>query len=196
MDSRRAMTAVGELDVGLLRLARTHGHSSRAEECVRRFSALGEHAAIWLAMGTAGVALDPARRCQWRRARATVAAAYGLNTAIKLTVRRRRPQLQDLPPLTSTPSQLGFPSAHTTSATAAGVLYSRLGVPGGPLWALVAAFAYSRLYLGVHYPTDVLAGAALGTVVGTLASAHLAEPQTAPSTAASWATATGSRGRA
>jgi undecaprenyl-diphosphatase len=194
MDTRQVMTDVGDLDVGLLRLARTHGHSPRAEEGVRRFSRLGEHAAIWLAMGTAGAALDSERRGEWRRARAAVGLAYVLNTAIKFTVRRRRPQLPGLPALTNTPSQLSFPSAHTTTATAGAVLYGRLGVPAAPLWALAAAFAYSRLYLGVHYPTDVLAGAALGAAIGSRVAADMDGCQTASRSAPAGLTATGSRG--
>jgi undecaprenyl-diphosphatase len=106
-----------------------------------------------------------------------VAATYLLNTAIKLVVRRRRPALPDLPPLTSTPTGLSFPSAHTSTSVAATLLYSALGVPLLPLIGLTAALAYSRIYLGVHYPSDLLGGAALGTAVGlTLRPALGASP--------------------
>jgi membrane-associated phospholipid phosphatase len=98
---------------------------------------------------------------------ATVAAAYLANTAIKLTVRRRRPQVEGLPPLAGTPTGLSFPSAHATSSFAAARAYSAL-VPPPPLYALAVALALSRLYLGVHYPSDAVAGAALGTAFGQL----------------------------
>ena len=97
--------------------------------------------------------------------RADVGGAYVLNTAIKLVVRRRRPALPGLPPLTGTPTGLSFPSAHATSSFAAARAYSAL-LPGTPLYALAFALALSRLYLGVHYPSDSLAGAALGLAVG------------------------------
>jgi membrane-associated phospholipid phosphatase len=155
------------LDERLLRLARTRGHTPRAERAVARFSRLGEHGAVWLAIGVVGAALDERRRAEWGRAAATVAGVFALNTAIKLAVRRRRPQLPGLPALTETPTTLSFPSAHASTSFVGARLYARLGLPAGPLYALATALSLSRLYLGVHYPSDVLAGAGLGTVAGT-----------------------------
>jgi membrane-associated phospholipid phosphatase len=156
------------LDERLLRVARTYGHTPAAERAVARFSKLGEHAGIWLAVGLVGGALEPERRGEWRRATATVAGTYALNTAIKQMVGRRRPQLPDLPALTGTPTALSFPSAHGSTSFAGAVAYSRLGLPAAPLYALATALSLSRLYLGVHYPSDVVAGAALGGFAGHL----------------------------
>lgn len=152
------------LDERLLRIARTRGHTPARERAVARFSLLGEHAAVWLAIGAAGSAVaPPGRRERFRRATALVAATYGLNTALKLVVRRRRPQLPGLPPLAKTPTHYSFPSAHASTSFAAALAYGRAGLPGLPLYLLAEAMAASRLYLGVHYPSDVLAGALLGT---------------------------------
>ena len=96
---------------------------------------------------------------------ATMAGMYVLNTAIKLLVLRRGPALPGLPQLTGTPTQFSFPSAHAATSFAGALCYSRLGSPL-PLYALAASLSMSRLYLGVHYPSDVLAGALLGTAVG------------------------------
>ena len=135
---------------------------------VGRFSLLGEHAGVWLAIGVAGQALDRRRRERWRRASVTVAATYALNTAVKLVVRRPRPSLAGLPPLASTPTGLSFPSAHASTSFAGARCYSRLGLPAAPLYALAAGLSLSRLYLGVHYPSDVLAGALLGAAFAGL----------------------------
>jgi membrane-associated phospholipid phosphatase len=151
-------------------LARTRAHNSAAERAVGGFSRLGEHGACWLALGLAGAALDfrdgGVRRGAWLRGIGTVALAYALNYGVKLAVRRPRPELPGLPQLTPTVSRLSFPSAHATTSFAAARAYSRLAPPG-PLYGVAVAFALSRPYLGVHFPSDVLAGAALGTAVAS-----------------------------
>jgi membrane-associated phospholipid phosphatase len=150
-------------DERLLRLARTVGHGPGRERAVARFSKLGEHGGVWLAIGAAGMVLDPSRRGDWQRAVKAVAGAYVVNTAIKPIVGRRRPSLPDLPALTGTPTGLSFPSAHASTSFAGALAYSRLGLPAAPLYGLAVGLAFSRVYLGVHYPSDVLAGAVLGT---------------------------------
>ena len=158
--------AIGRADVRVYRFIRKAARPP-ALEPVGRFSALGEHAAVWLALGALGLAVDGRRRRDWARATLAVAVTYALNTAIKTIFRRRRPSLEDLPALIATPTALSFPSAHASSSFAAARAYSTL-LPTGPLYATATAMALSRVYLGVHYPSDIVAGATLGTAIGSM----------------------------
>jgi len=136
-------------------------------KAARGLSHFGEHAAGWFAAGLVGAAVDKRRRKDWLKAAAGVVGAHAASIAVKRVVRRPRPVDESVEVLVSTPSRLSFPSSHATSTTAAAVLYS--GMTGRNLVpVLVPPMLASRLVLGVHYPTDVLAGAALGGVVGGL----------------------------
>ncbi len=163
------MPSPTSLDRRLLLAARTRGHSPVPERVIAGYSRLGEPAACWLALGALGAALDRDRRARWLRGAGVVAGAYVVNYAVKVTVRRRRPDLDGLPPLSPVVSRLSFPSAHATTSFAAARVYSGLVSPAA-LYAAAGAFAVSRPYLGVHYPSDVVAGAVLGTLVAGLAA--------------------------
>jgi membrane-associated phospholipid phosphatase len=147
---------------------RTAGHTPRNERIVRVFSRVGEHGLLWQGIALGGAAVDARRRPQWLRAWAVIAGSFGVNQIVKLLFRRPRPDVPELPPLMGTVSNRSYPSAHaTTSAVAARVLSPLVGFP---LYPLAVAMSLSRLYLGVHWPSDVGAGYVLGAAVGELAS--------------------------
>ncbi len=161
------------MDRRLLLLMRTHGHeNARVEHAIELFSRGGEHGACWYAVGALGWAYSAPgtrQRKAWKRGVLVTGLSYGLNTAVKQVVKRPRPRLKGLPQLTPVVSKLSFPSAHATTSFAAAACYSVALPRAAPLFYGTAAFfALSRPYLGVHYPSDVIAGAALGTAVGRL----------------------------
>lgn len=138
----------------------------------RGLSLFGEHAAGWFAIGLVGAAVDRERRRDWLTGAVGVVAAHATSIAVKRVVRRQRPIDESVEVLVKTPSSLSFPSSHATSTTAAAVIYS--GLTGRNLVpALVPPMLVSRLVLGVHYPSDVLVGSALGAAVGGLVRRRL-----------------------
>jgi glycosyltransferase 2 family protein len=115
--------------------------------------------------------------CTWRRELAPSAAtlgavvvAYRADNVVKAVISRPRPPglLAGLQ-VRETISGFGFPSGHTTMAFAlAATVAPTLPRPWRPLpWVLAAAVGLARLYVGVHWPADVVGGAALGTAVGS-----------------------------
>jgi membrane-associated phospholipid phosphatase len=145
------------VDRALLRLLRTRGHWPPLERTARAYARAGENGLLWFAL--AALLRD-------RRAIRAVLVALIANTAMKQVVRRARPDLgPELPPLASTISGRSYPSAHAaTSFAAAGAL----PLPSLPLYTAAGAMALTRPYLGVHYPSDVVAGALLGVAVERL----------------------------
>ena len=121
-------------------------------------------AALWLAAGLAGAAVDRPRRGAWLRGTALTAGAHLASMGVKRVVRRPRPS--HVEPLVRTAGRHSFPSSHATSAAAAAVAFGALGAHAVP--PLAAAMCVSRLVVGVHYPSDVAAGAALGALTARI----------------------------
>lgn len=152
----------------MLYALRTRGHAPALERAVATVSKLGEHGAVWYAIAGAASLRDRGRRARYLHAARTVVVSYGANQLIKLVVHRPRPQLPGLPPLAHTISNRSYPSAHATTSVAGARSLAPL-LPPAPLYALASAIALSRPYLGLHYPSDTLAGVALGAAMAELA---------------------------
>jgi membrane-associated phospholipid phosphatase len=164
------LRVLGDLDQAALRALRTRGHQPPTEAVMRTLGAVGEYAAVWVAIGLAGAAADRPRRRRWAAAAAVGPAAVGVNYAAKVAIGRERPLIEGHPPLARAPSKLSFPSAHATSSLAAATALGGVEPRARrPLYALAGGICLSRPYLGMHYPSDVLAGAALGLALGALA---------------------------
>jgi len=112
----------------------------------------------------AGAVLDRRRRTLWWHVGRSAFAAHLLAVVVKRVVRRRRPDPSQVTVGAATPSELSFPSAHVASTTAAAAALRP--VLGGPAaLALVVTMALSRVLLGVHFPSDVVAAIGLGGAV-------------------------------
>jgi membrane-associated phospholipid phosphatase len=153
-------------DLRLLRAMRTRGHSPALEHGAKLLGKAGNNGAVWFALGIALAVLDGSNREAWLICALLGPFAIGLNYVVKLIVKRPRPVLEGLPPLGGAPSSLSFPSAHATSAFAVATAMTRVEPLGALTFLLALALALGRPYLGMHYPSDVLAGAVLGIALG------------------------------
>ncbi|MEU0839801.1 phosphatase PAP2 family protein [Streptomyces sp. NPDC005962] len=144
------------------------GRLRGAHPLLPRLSRAADHGKLWL--GTAGVLATvggrTARRAALRGVGSLAAASLASNLVVKWTVERRRPVMDGVPlvrRLRQQPWTSSFPSGHSASAaafaTGVAIESSRYGTLVAPL---AAAVAVSRVYVGVHYPSDVVAGVALG----------------------------------
>ena len=128
----------------------------------------GSFGLVWLCIALAISGFSWSRPWLWTRVGAAILLAESLSGALKLAIERDRPPLaRPVPePLFEAPSTYSFPSGHATVAFACATVLA-LAVPRlrWPLYALAALIAFSRVYVGVHYPFDVIAGAVLGVAL-------------------------------
>jgi membrane-associated phospholipid phosphatase len=157
--------ALARQDAAIGQRLRALPHHPASDRALTLCSQVQEHAGCWLALGLVGAAADKQRRHDWLRATGAVALTELAGQAIKRAVRRPRPPEDARGGRPPTPSRYSFPSAHTAAATAAAMVFPPL-VPRAVLLVAAAATGLSRPYLGVHYPSDVIAGVGLGIAVG------------------------------
>jgi undecaprenyl-diphosphatase len=129
-------------------------------------SKIGNHGLVWLAIALV-------LSLVWRGALPfvltllAVAAADGLACLLKAAIGAKRPAEPNA--LITIPHSHSFPSGHAATAFAAATVLSALLPRGAPgFLVLAAAIGYSRIYVGVHWPLDVVGGAVVGVVTALL----------------------------
>jgi undecaprenyl-diphosphatase len=101
-----------------------------------------------------------------------VLAADGLASIVKAVVGEQRPN--DPSPLVAIPHSHSFPSGHTATAFAGATMLSLIVPRAAPaFYVLAAAIGYSRLYVGVHFPLDVVGGVVIGVATALLLHAAI-----------------------
>ncbi|MFT3716398.1 MAG: phosphatase PAP2 family protein [Gordonia sp. (in: high G+C Gram-positive bacteria)] len=170
MSSESTDPATGEA-AALVAVQRAIADKPGVLAAARGLSHFGEHSLGWMGLAAAGAVLaarsgDADRKRKFIEAGVGAFGAHAASVVIKRIVRRKRPNHPDIAVGVGTPSKLSFPSSHATSTTAAAILLGRAaGLPPAVLpAALVPPMLASRLVLGVHYPSDVAAGALIGAL--------------------------------
>ncbi|MCH3950632.1 MAG: phosphatase PAP2 family protein [Acidaminococcus sp.] len=134
---------------------------------------LGNVGLMWILLSVSLCLFKKTRLVGLSALAAFVIDAFLTNGVLKHWMARPRPFItyEDIMPLIPPPTDFSFPSGHTTSSFAVAFVFfellpKKLSIPA---LLVAAAIAFSRLYLGVHYPTDVLAGMFIGYIVSRIA---------------------------
>lgn len=143
---------------------------SDADEGVKRLTRSANHGLLWFAIAAVlGIRKGVTRRAALRGVVSVTGASFTANVVLKTLFPRRRPPAELLPEprrLSRRPTSSSFPSGHAASAAAfATAVTMESKRTGGVVAPLAAAVAYSRVHTGVHWGSDVVAGAAVGTGV-------------------------------
>jgi undecaprenyl-diphosphatase len=161
------LPALSDLDSRLLVALRTGLRTPALDHAAAAYATAGESGALWIGIALAGAVSDRPRRRRWVGAAASVPFTLAANYAIKRVIARERPSLAGHEPFGRVPASHSFPSAHAATSFAGAYRIAALAPRWrAPLMAGAALMAFTRPYLGVHYPSDVVAGAAVGLVLG------------------------------
>ena len=161
------------LDGGFLLFLQDSVRNPLLNSVMNFITSLGNGGILWIAATILLLIPKKTRKVGLMSAVALLGSLIINNQIIKNMVRRPRPfvTFTDLKILIPTPSEYSFPSGHTSSSFAAAAVFYRhlpkkVGIPSVVLAGLIG---FSRLYVGVHYPTDVLAGVIMGILLSYLA---------------------------
>ena len=161
------------LDGGFLLFLQESVRNPMLDSFMKFITALGNGGMIWIGATILLLIPKKTRKIGMMSAVALLGSLIINNNIIKNIVQRPRPfvTFTDLQIIIPTPSEYSFPSGHTSSSFAAAAVFYRhlpkkLGLPSVILAGLIG---FSRLYVGVHYPTDVIAGVIMGILLSYLA---------------------------
>ena len=134
---------------------------------------LGDGGWFWIVLGVVLLIPKKTRKSGFTALLALIIGSVITNLVLKTAVARIRPYdaVEGLVPLVKKLRDYSFPSGHTCASFSCAVVYYKMypDIKGKGAMVLAVLIALSRLYVGVHYPTDVLGGAIVGWLSAILA---------------------------
>lgn len=158
-----------QLDFFILDWIQTHLRCGFLDAVMPKITALGEAGIVWIVLAVVLLAIPKTRKLGAAIAVALILDLLLCNILIKPLVHRPRPfhLRPEIKLLIAPPGEFSFPSGHTAASfAAAGALLFSKSRGWIPAMLLALAIGLSRLYLYVHFPTDVLGGILLGLFCG------------------------------
>lgn len=156
---------INSFDKSVIEFIQNNLHSPIMDKIMVFITTLGDTGLIWIIIGLALVISNKYRKVGFMVLGALLLGSILGEGIIKNIVQRDRPfiNMDGIDMLINTPITYSFPSGHTTSSfAAAGVLAISFKNKSVYVFVLAGLIAFSRLYLGVHFPTDIIAGIILG----------------------------------
>lgn len=161
------LTGIPTFDAAVMEFVQNHMHNAVTDTIFPVLTTLGEAGAVWLILAAVLLCFKKTRTTGVLVLISMLLTFLTGEIGLKNLVCRPRPchTFPEIPLLVACPASYSFPSGHSASGFAAAVLlFLRHKKQAWPALILAAVIAFSRVFLFVHYPTDVLAGILLGTL--------------------------------
>lgn len=165
------MEVINRIDINILDFIQTNMRCAFSDWCMPYISLIANHGEVWILLAAILLANPKSRAIGAQMSIALILCLLIGNVTLKPLIARARPfnVNTDILLLIKAPTDFSFPSGHTMSSfAAASVVWFNNKKYGIAAIVLATLIAFSRLYLYVHYPTDVLAAVIIGVIIAIL----------------------------
>ncbi len=164
------LSGINVFDAPVLAWIQNTMHNAFTDTVLPFITHLGDAGVLWITAAIVLLCFKKTRTTGWLVLITMLFTYLTGEVLLKNLIARPRPchLFPEVPLLIPCPDSFSFPSGHSASSFTAAVMLVLRHKKAWPALILAALIAFSRVFLFVHYPTDILAGAALGTAFALL----------------------------